>query len=221
MILGYPQMETVMEFGGSKIPTLVIESPIFLRRFVMDLYGQIQGQEGELVLSDDGKTLPISGWVEVIENCLTFQLNTKALLSKVNAALEKTAVSEGFFLKTAELLQKLESYMGELAFAFDCDIVCQHCTPAGVIKAISPHLRDEYDDPLERLIDYMELVREFDRDKLFVLLHLRSYFDDGQISVFLQTALAHGYRILLVDTADRGKLREESRVTIDKDMCEF
>ena len=67
----------------------------------------------------------------------------------------------------------------------------------------------------------MELVREFDRDKLFVLLHLRSYFDVGQISAFLQTASAHGYRILLVDTADRGNLWQESRVTIDKDMCEF
>ena len=72
------------------------------------------------------------------------------------------------------------------------------------------HVRDEYEDPLERLTDYMELVREFDRDKLFVLLNLRSYFTDTQISAFLKTISINRYHILLIDCVDRPKLAEES-----------
>lgn len=75
--------------------------------------------------------------------------------------------------------------------------------------------------PLERLIDYMELVREFERDKLFVYVNLRSFFSDEEIERFLRTALDHGYRILLIDAQSHEKLLLENRVTVDNDLCEF
>lgn len=221
MILCYPQMETVFDFSQGKVPSLVIEHPGFYRSFMLNLYAQKAGEEGVFVLSEQGKTLEISHWVEVIDNCLDFQINTKTLVGKMSTALEQTAVDEQFFLKTAELLQSVERYMDELAFSFVCDIVCQKCTISSLIKAMSVHIRDEYDDPLERLIDYMELTREFDKDKLFVFNHLRSYFSDEQMEAFFNTVLAHGYRVLLVDDIDRKRLPQEMRVTIDKDLCEF
>ena len=159
--------------------------------------------------------------MEVVDNCLNFQLNTKSLLGKIQTALERTAVNDIFFLKTTELLQSVEQYIDELAFTYDCDLRYQRCTPAGLIKAMAVHIQDEYDDPLERLLDYMELIREFDRDKLFVLLHLRSYFTEEQTAMFLKTVADHGYHVLLVDSKDYEKLPEENRITIDKDLCEF
>lgn len=75
--------------------------------------------------------------------------------------------------------------------------------------------------PLERLIDYMELVREFERDKLFVYVNLRSFFSHEEIERFLRTALDHGYRILLIDAQSHEKLQLENRVTVDNDLCEF
>lgn len=221
MILCYPQMETLLDFSQGKVPALVIEHPGFYRSFMMNLYAQRAGEEGVFVLSERGKTLEISQWVEVVDNCLDFQINTKTLVGKMCTALERTAVNEQFFLKTAEILQNIEQYMEELAFSFVCDIVCQKCTISSLIKAMSVHIRDEYDDPLERLIDYMELTREFDKDKLFVCNHLRSYFSDEQMESFLNTVCAHGYRVLLVDDIERKRVPQEMRVTIDKDLCEF
>lgn len=221
MILCHPQMETIIDFAGREVPALVIENPAFFRTLMMDLYAQKNGEEGQFVLSENGKTLSISSMVELLDNCLQFNLNTKPLLNKIAAAMEQTAVGEDFFLKTADILQRLEQYMNELAFAFDCDIVCERCTTAGVIKAMGIALRDEYEDPLERLVDYMELIREFDRDKLFVLVNLRCFFDDSAVERFLQTTSEHGYRVLLLDSVDRKKLSIERRLTIDIDLCEF
>ena len=67
----------------------------------------------------------------------------------------------------------------------------------------------------------MELVREFDREKLFFLVNLRSYYSDSEIELFLQSALGHGHRIMLIDSCDHPRLELERRVTIDKDLCEF
>ena len=92
---------------------------------------------------------------------------------------------------------------------------------AGILKGIGITLRDDYEDPLERLIDFMELVREFDRDKLFVLVGLRSFFANDRVELFLKTVLEHGYRVLLLDSIAREKLPSEKRLTIDNDPTRF
>ena len=221
MILAHPQMDTVLDYGGAYVNALVVENPDFYRHLLCDLYGQLQGDDGKLVLSSKGKPLPISKWVELVDNCIHFELNRKSLLTKVCAAMERTAVSEGFFLKTSELLCALERYVNELAFELPGDIVCEKCSVAGLLKGIGISLRDDYEDPLERLLDFMELVREFDRGKLFVLVGLRSLFADDRVEVFLKTVLDHGYRVLLLDGIAREKLPHENRLTIDNDLCEF
>lgn len=221
MILCHPQIETLLDVSLPGVTSLVIENPVFYRELMMDLYAQMDGMAGKFVLSHEGKTLSIATWVELIDNVLHFDLNTRTLLGKVQSAMEQTAVNETFFLKTAELLQQLERYTQELAFQFDCDILCKHCSVSGLLKAVGISLRDDYEDPLERLTDYMELIREFDREKLFVLVNLRSFFDDDHVGKFLETVSAHGYRLLLLDGIERKKLPQERRITIDNDLCEF
>lgn len=221
MILCHPQIETLLDVSLPGVTSLVIENPVFYRELLMDLYAQMDGMAGKFVLSHEGKTLSIATWVELIDNVLHFDLNTRTLLGKIQSAMEQTAVNETFFLKTAELLQQLERYTQELAFQFDCDILCKHCSVSGLLKAVGISLRDDYEDPLERLTDYMELIREFDREKLFVLVNLRSFFDDDHVEKFLETVSAHGYRVLLLDGTERKKLPQERRITIDNDLCEF
>lgn len=221
MILAHPQLDTVLDFERAHVDTLVVENPDFYRHLLCDLYAQLQGADGKLILSDNGQTLPIGKWVELVDNCLHFDLNRKSLVSKVCAAMERMAVSEPFFLKTSELLCALESYVGELAFELPGDIVCEKCSVSGLLKGIGIRLRDDYEDPLERLLDFMELVREFDRDKVFILVGLRSLFPDNRIELFLKTVLDHGYRVLLLDCTAREKLSIEKRLTIDNDLCEF
>ena len=221
MILAHPQMDTVLDFDGAFVNALVVENPDFYRQLLCDFYGQLQGDKGKLVLSDKDKALPVSKWVELVDNCIHFEMNRKSLLTKICSTMEQTAVSEAFFLKTSELLSALECYVDELAFELPGDIVCEKCSVAGLLKGIGISLRDEYDNPLERLLDFMELVREFDRDKLFVLVGLRSFFADGQVEAFLKTVLDHGHRVLLLDSVAREKISLEKRLTIDIDLCEF
>lgn len=63
--------------------------------------------------------------------------------------------------------------------------------------------------------------REFDRDKLFVIQGIRSFFSDDKAEAFLKTVLSQGYQVLLVDCVARKKLPSEKRLTIDNDLCEF
>lgn len=94
-------------------------------------------------------------------------------------------------------------------------------TVSALLKTVGITLRDDCPDALERLLDYMELVRCYERNKLFIFVNLRSYFPDDSVRRFLQTAMDHQYTLLLVDAWEHPRLPEERRLIIDKDLCEI
>lgn len=221
MILAHPQLENVLELSGTKVMTLVIENQDFFREFLQDIQSQIDGYTGKTVLSEQNKLLDWPKYGELTDHFLSMSLNRKTLLTRISAAMEAQAMSEDFYTRSTQLLSQVERYLDDLAFSMDCDVACGECTISGLLKAAGISLREDYADPLEQLLDYMELVRCYEREKLFILVNLRSYFPDEAVSRFLCSAIAHGFTLLLVDSQEHPRLPEERRLVIDKDLCEI
>ena len=220
MMFAHPQLDTHLITGESVVCTLVVENQDFFRDLLTDLHTQLEGNEGASVLSEGDRVLSFSANAELIDSFVGFTANRKSLLTKIISSLERQAVGEQY-LKTMELLTAVEQLVEELSFPLSCALSCTKLNIGAILKGVGIELAEEGTDPLERMLDYMELVREFDRDKLFVLVNLRSYFPDEKVSLFLQTVLGLGYHMILIDSQDRPRLPEERRVTVDQDLCEF
>ena len=67
----------------------------------------------------------------------------------------------------------------------------------------------------------MELIYEFDRQKLFITVNMRSFVSDAEAELFARTVIAHGYRVLMLESAERERLSNENRLIIDGDLCEI
>lgn len=221
MMLAHPQMDTIIDLSATGIHTLIIENQDFFRDFLQDIRSQVDGFAGKTVLSENNIPLEWNKRGELLDSFLSFQLNRKSLLSKIASSMEAAAMTEGFYLRTMGLLSQIECYLDDLAFSMDCDVECGPATIAGILKSTGISLREDYADPLEQLLDYMELVRSYEREKLFVFVNLRSYYPDDRIRRFFQTVIDHQYSILLVDAWAHPKLPEEQRLIIDKDLCEI
>lgn len=141
--------------------------------------------------------------------------------SDVISSDESTAMAEGHYQQTMAILSQIECYLDDLIFSSDCDVVCGDITVGTLLKSVGITLRDDYSDPLERLLDYMELVRCYERTKLFIFVNLRSYFPDDSVQRFLQTTIDHQYTLLLADAWEHLRLPEERRLIIDKDLCDI
>ena len=217
----FPEIHELFDTTKGGVPTLVIESRSLYLRLLSDLKQQSEGFDGKAVLSDNGKTLEISKYAELIYDFIALELNQKSLLTKLVAAMEKQAYAAEHFLQTRQLLAALEQYVETLAFDFPCDIVASKLNIGALLKGIGIEIRDENNDQLERLLDYLQLVREFDRDKLFITVNMRSYFEDQDMDMFLDTVLAHGYHLLMIENKAYPMLKNENRLTIDEDLCEF
>ena len=93
MMLAHPQMDTLFDFSGDGINTLVIEAPSFFRQFLQDISLQVSGLEGKAVLSQNNMPITFSKFAEVLDSFLSFEISKKSLVSKLQARLEAEALS--------------------------------------------------------------------------------------------------------------------------------
>lgn len=221
MKLAHPSLSEVFTIDNKAVNTLVIENQKFFREILLDIKAQTEGCDGDTVLSDNDKIISFSKYAEIFTDFLTFDINRKELLNRVISALEKEAYSESNFMRTQETLASVENFIDTLAFEYPCDIVPTKINISGILKSAGIIIRSDGDDPLEKLIDYMELVREFEHDKLFITVNLRSYYDDENIAEFMKTVLSHEFKVFMIENKDYTLLDKEKRLTVDEDLCEF
>ena len=214
-------MESVIEISEDSISTLVIENKNYFCSLLTDIYSQINGSAGKAILSENDKILELSKYAELIDGLIGFDINKKSLINKINSAVEKTALSDIYYQRSNEVLSIVEAFIDDLCSELPCNIEASKINIPSIIKMAGICINEDYNGIPEKLIDYMELVREYDRDKLFIFVNMRSFFDDITMSAFFTTVIDHEFKILLIDAHSENKLERENRLTIDEDLCEF
>lgn len=221
MKLVYPEIQHVFDTEGGSIPTLVIENQPLLYRLLCDIRGQLDGSDGKCVVSDGGKVLALDRHLELITEFVPFSVNQKPLLNKAAAALEKAVMEGDLYGEAMRVLREAETFLLKAAFDFRCDLTFPKLSFSSLLKAAGMEFREDYDSLPEKVLDYMELVTEFERKKLFVLYNFRSVISDREAEIFLETALRHGYNIVMIDSREHARLPNERRYIVDAALCEI
>lgn len=221
MLFTHPELEELIDTEEPFFHTLVIENSSFFRRFLLDISAQIAGSDGWAVLSIRDKPVDFTKNAEILDSFLPFEINKKTLLTKICSSLEKNAASPEHYSATMKVLSGLEAYLADLCFDFPCDIVFPKLNAGTLLKSAGPELRCGGERLSEQLLDYMELVTSFDRQKLFIMVNLRSYMEDGEFALFAGSVLSHGFSVLAVENREYVRVDCERRIVIDGDLCEI
>lgn len=221
MKLAYKNMECILDFSEGCVNELVIENKKMFFEVINSMMMQIDGLHGNCILSIADKPMEFSKYADLTVQFAPFELNRKSILTKLHSALEKNAQTSENYAKTAELLGELERYMLHLSEELPFEINCQRLAIGSVIKALSPEIDESDKKPLEKIFTYMELVRELDRDKLFIMVNMRSYFTDEDMEIFTESICLHDFKVLLLEAFAFPKLKHSNRFVVDNDLCEF
>lgn len=221
MKLVYRDIGHVLRFDGGYVNELVIENKKMFFDMVNNMGMQADGLHGDCVLSIGDKPVEFSKYADLTVQFAPFQVNRKNLLTKLYAALEKKALTSENYMKTGELLGELENYMFQLSEELPFEINCSKLAIGPIIRALSPEIEESGKSVLEKIFTYMELVRELDRDKLFVMINMRSYFSDEKMEKFTESACLHDFRVLLLENFASPRLKYTKRFVVDADLCEF
>ena len=222
MILRFPGIEQDFDCDSNEyINTVVIENPNLLCKLLLDIESQLQGNDGKTVLCENNKILPIDKYLELHSCFIPFNINQKGLVNKITKRLNENAIDPDHYLKSTEIVSELERYGMELSLGLVGNIEFTNLSIDNLIKSIGPSIVDDYDSLSEKLLDYFELVREYDRGKTFVLLNLRSFLHQGDLQCFVDEILMRGYQVILMESREYPQLEKERRYVVDESLCEI
>ena len=221
MKLTFRELELQLTWSEGTAAELVIENRSVFYSIVQDLSDQGEGFSGRSVLSIQNKPVEIGKYAELITQFIPFTLNRKTLLTKLQGKIEKMALREDHFMEINGLLSSWEALIDLMAQELPVDLQYPKLSFSGVLRSMGMEIVEEDTRPIEKLYDYMDLVRELDRDRLFIFVNLRSYFPDSEVEQFLQTAYAHGFRLLLLESVAHPPIASLKRYLVDEDLCEI
>lgn len=119
-------------------------------------------------------------------------------------------------IQTITITEKQFVKMDYIVGEYTSDIIDSEET---LIKAAGICVDDDYDNLGEQLLDYFELVQEYDGKKLFILVNLRSYLSDAEMNLFLQNIVERDIQILILESSEHPILEWECRHIVDADFC--
>lgn len=221
MKLIYKDIGHIIDFEDDNVNELIIENKKMFFNVVNSMSMQANGLSGDCILSVADKPVEFSGYSDFNVQFAPFQINRKSLLTKLCAELEKKSLIPENYMKTEELIGELERYVLYLSEDFPFEINCRKLAMGSVIRAISPEIEECDKSPLEKIFAYMELVRELERDKLFIMVNMRSYFSDEEMEKFTESVFLHVFKVLLVENSEMPRLKYSRRYVVDDDLCEI
>lgn len=219
MKLILPGIDYVFECHGEKCCSIIIENQRLMYNCLMDISAQLQGQEGVSVLSENDKVIAIAKRAELLNQFAPFDMNQKSLLTKITARLQEIAVDENHYLTSNELLADWERYLMDLAIELPGNFEYGRISTDSIIKASGLKIDDTYNSIGEQLLDYIELVEEYEAKKLFIFVNLRSYMMDEETELFFKEILGRKVQAVFIEAYEHPLLNFEKRYIVDEDSC--
>ncbi len=198
---------------------LCIESPAVLRNVMQGLWSQINGENGNIILSDNGKELQICKCSELIINPYAVTPNEKRLLKKLYQEMVMIAEEELYEI-TSEINSRIISYIDAIIeripypvdYETDPDI-------SSLAKAYKVRFDDYGEGAVDKLLSYCKLVHRVIGIECFIFANLKQFMAADELSSFYgELAYEHLY-ILDIEGLFNYKLKGEECIIIDKDEC--
>ena len=221
MKLAYSTLQNIIEITDDTIHSIVVENPKYYYQMVKDFMSQVEGKEGGWIVSENDKPLAINKSVEVLFDFINMNVNQKTLITKIVNEMEQIANKEENINDTMQLLADIERFVMHLNEDFDLSINCDKLTISQLLKSVGISVSVETDDLIEVIYSYMQLVRQFIGEKLFIFVNLRSFVSQKQFSDFAETIIGHNYQVIFLENKEYDKIAGENRLIVDQDLCEI
>lgn len=207
-------------FNDGSITSLIIENPITLRNYVLELNSQINGKEGDFVLSENNEEISIPKNLAFVSNPITLEFDEKKINAKVNKDLLLLVSKSSEIQKsTFPLLSMLESYAESVVEEYGYNIAYGDIDEGGIIKMLNFHINQEYNSPADKLIEWMNITHDILKIDNFVILNLCLFFTEEEVQILCSEASSLKHNLLLIERTNI--YNRPNPILIDNDNCEI
>ena len=223
MMLAHPMFSKIIDFKNEMINILIIENQKFITQLIEDIINQINGENGDFVLSEDFIPLDMQKHLEIIIDFFNLDINNKKVLTAIYNKIKKIAYDDENYIKTenfkTEAFNYIETLINQTEYPLILDV---QFDISGLLKLFDVKIEINSNTFLEKIIDYMSVLYEFLNRKCIVFVNLMSYLDISEIELLYKEIQYKKYNVLFIENSFRTKIGEyENIYIIDEDMCEI
>ena len=221
MKLAHIALENQIDFKDDKIVFWNIEDTQIYYEFVRELKNQIDGEDGNFVLSNNLKSLKLDSNAEIIVGPFDMAFDSKKIANLISKRIVKTAVEDEYFIKFQTIEKSIMEYLRNLIIDADLPVEVGPIEIENLIKA-SSFKTSESNSFYDNLVNYVSLLLNLSKPKLLILVDIKRYIKPESFTQFLHFLQYEDINVLFIDCFLRKILNNGARTYfLDKDHCEF
>ena len=222
MNLVYKPLNFDMPLESKQINQITIEDSRLYERMVTSIYWQINKQDEQWMLVQDGEELSMDKICDVLISPMDLRFDKKEIQKKLSVDLENEIQSDKNFEVFAELHGNMAQVIGDICerYRYQLEYDFDFCLK-DYIKQYDVTLAAPEGTFLEKLMEYIPVVQDLTGKNIFVLTGCGDYLTDDD---FRHLNKWLGYQeCYIVITGNRQRLLKEplNEYIIDIDLCEI
>lgn len=219
MKLVHSEYDVNLELKENQIQVVIIENSKMLAEIVQELYRQYNGGEGEFVLSENNKILPLNKHMELITDVFALDCNEKKIIAKLYQEMEEQA-AENLILESKELNSAILCYLEKI-----CGMMPYHLEyqteffPSKIMKMADLKFEAEAENLLERIVEYLGITGKIFRCTVYIFVNLKLFLTKEEIEKLYEFAFYNKIPLILIEGV-MGEIYSGEKITIiDMDKC--
>lgn len=201
------------------VSIIVLEDVKLRLPLINELFSQTSGKEGNWLLFENDKSFDLGKKVELILEPLTLTLNNKKVKTKLYQDIKTIAqdycFSQGLEVHS-QICNYLENMLDKLPYPVKYD---EDWDVSEILKAYNVELVEEYDNIFEKLYNYIKLVNTVCGTEIFVMVNIKQYLTDDQITELYKMAAYGKIQLVLIEFSTNNKRDCEEWYILDNDDC--
>lgn len=201
------------------VSIIVLEDVKLRLPLINELFSQTSGNEGNWLLFENDKSFDLGKKVELVLEPLTLTLNNRKVKTKLYQDIKTIAqdycFSQGLEVHS-QICNYLENMLDKLPYPVKYD---EDWDVSEILKAYNVELVEEYDNIFEKLYNYIKLVNTVCGTEIFVMVNIKQYLTDDQITELYKMAAYGKIQLVLIEFSINNKRDCEELYILDSDDC--
>ena len=219
----YYNLNLVLDIKEGAVNSIVLESPEWLERFIMDLQDSIENGAEEVALyNSQDDPLDLHRKCELIISPFDLTFDKKEIQRKLFQELQSTILDENFIEDfsriQSEIIQLLDR-MGE-ASDYGLDFEAELDLPA-LFRMYHLHIQDPQGHFDEKLIEYIVTMKKLTGKQVFALANCEAFLAESSYRYLEECAEYYDLSLLFISNRQIELLKYKNTYIIDMDLCEL
>lgn len=203
----------------NKITTIVIENPLVMSEVIRDISRQVNGEDGEWILSEQDKIFSIEKGSQFINNPLMVNSNEKRILTRLYKELfeqANTLMYEEYTQINSYIVSFLVRLLDTVPYHLDMEI---DMDLTGILKLYGVKMESDGVGVLEVLIDYLRALSSICNIHVIWILNVKQFLTVEEVQQLYEFCFYEKILLINLEGQKNYNLEHEKCVIIDKDLC--